>query len=58
MPEGVSAAEVGKEIAEHHERAEHAANSEPTATHHSRTELISIVEAVILSVVALLAAWL
>ena len=54
MPEGVSAAEVGKEIAEHHERSEHA---EPTATHHARTELISIVEAVILSVVALLAAW-
>jgi len=54
MPEGVSAAEVGKEIAEHHERAEHA---EPTANHHARTELISIVEAVILSVVALLAAW-
>lgn len=52
MPEGVSAAEVGKEIAEHHERAEHA---EPA--HHARTELISIVEAVILSVVALLAAW-
>jgi hypothetical protein len=54
MAEGVSAAEVGKEIAEHHERAEHA---EPAATHHARTELISIVEAVILSVVALLAAW-
>src|ERR1700748_1268739 len=57
MPEGVSAAEVGKEIAEHHERAEHAATSEPPATHPSPTELISIVEAVILSVVALLAAW-
>jgi hypothetical protein len=57
MPEGVSAAEVGQEIAEHHERAEHAAHAEPAATHHSRTELISIVEAVILSIVALLAAW-
>jgi len=56
MPEGVSAAEVGKEISEHHERAEHA-NAEHAATHHARTELISIVEAVILSVVALLAAW-
>jgi hypothetical protein len=55
MPEGVSAAEVGKEIAEHHERAGHAEHAEPT--HHARTELISIVEAVILSVVALLAAW-
>jgi hypothetical protein len=57
MPEGVSAAEVGKEISEHHERAEHAANAEHAQTHHARTELISIIEAVILSLVALLAAW-
>src|ERR1700750_603386 len=57
MPEGVSASEVGKEIAEHRERVEHAENAEQTATHHARTELISIIEAVILSVVALLAAW-
>lgn len=49
MPEGLSASEVGKEIAEH---AEH----EP-AEHVGRDRLVSIVEAVMLSVVALLAAW-
>jgi hypothetical protein len=57
VPEGVSAAEVGKEIAEHHERAEHAAHGSEGGAHHGRAELISIVEAVMLSVVALLAAW-
>ena len=54
MPEGVSAAEVGKEIAEHKEHSEHAAAG---GEHRARNELISIVEAVILSIVALLAAW-
>lgn len=49
MPEGLSAAEVGKEIAEHREEA--------TAHHVRRDRLISIFEAVLLSVVALLAAW-
>lgn len=48
MPEGLSAGEVGKEIGEH-------------AGHHGaqarRDELISIGEAVLLSVVALVAAW-
>jgi hypothetical protein len=57
MPEGVSAAEVGKEIAEHQERAEHGAHGAEGGAHHARAELISIVEAVILSIVALLAAW-
>lgn len=49
MPEGLSATEVGREISEHHEhtREEHAA----------RDRLISILEALLLSVVALLAAW-
>jgi len=47
MPEGVSAAEVGKEIAEHHEHA----------AHEQRDRLIAIFEAVLLSIVALLAAW-
>jgi hypothetical protein len=56
MPEGgVSASEVGKEIAEHKERAEHEAHGDGARA--TRHELISIVEAVILSVVALLAAW-
>ena len=60
MPEGLSAAEVGKEIAEHHdhaEHAEHAAAADGHAEHARRDRVISIVEAVILSIVALLAAW-
>ncbi len=57
MPEGLSAAEVGKEIAEHNERAEHAAHTEGQDPHSTRHDVISIVEAVILSLVALLAAW-
>jgi heme/copper-type cytochrome/quinol oxidase subunit 4 len=54
VPEALSAVEVGKEIAEHQEYAhdEHAADEHP-----GRDRFISIVEAVILSVVALLAAW-
>ncbi len=49
MPEALSATEVGKEIAEHHEH---------TATDHSqRDRAIAILEAVLLSIVALLAAW-
>jgi hypothetical protein len=51
-PEGLSAAEVGKEIAAHREHSEHAAHE-----HARRDRIISIVEAVILSIVALLAAW-
>jgi hypothetical protein len=52
VPEGLSAAEVGKEIAEHREHAEHGTHG------HSRHErVISIAEAVLLSAVALLAAW-
>jgi hypothetical protein len=48
MPEGLSASEVAKEI------SEHAKHAEP---HERRDRLISITEAVLLSVVALLAAW-
>jgi hypothetical protein len=48
VPEGLSAAEVGKEIAEHHEH---------TTDHARRDRWIAIFEAVLLSVVALLAAW-
>ncbi len=61
MPEGLSATEVGKEIAEHREHTEHAehAGASPGAhtEHVRRDRIISIVEAVILSIVALLAAW-
>ena len=48
MPEGLPASEVGKEIGEH---AQHA------GPHEQRDRLISITEAVLLSLVALLAAW-
>jgi hypothetical protein len=55
VPEGLSAAEVGKEIAEHREHTEHA---EHGGGHHGgHDRLISIIEAVMLSLVALLAAW-
>jgi hypothetical protein len=57
MPEGLSAAEVGKEIAEHREHAEHAEHGEhPPPSHVRRDRLLSIVEAVLLSIVALMAA--
>ncbi len=48
MSEGLSASEVGKEISEHAKQAD---------PHERRDELISIMEAVLLSLVALLAAW-
>ncbi len=61
MPEGLSASEVGKEIAEHREHAEHAEHGESSehrpAGHARRDRLISIVEALLLSIVALMAAW-
>ena len=50
MPEGLSAEEVGKEIAEH---AKHGRE----ASHERHERVISIVEAVLLSVVALVAAY-
>jgi hypothetical protein len=53
VPEGLSPAEVGKEIGEHAKHAEPGA-AEPG---HRHKRAISIVEAVILSVVALTAAW-
>ena len=52
MAEGLSATEVGKEIAEHAEHAEH-----PPAHHTRHDRLISIAEAVLLSIVTLMAAW-
>ncbi len=52
MPEGLSATEVGKEIGEHHK------DSEPKAHGSGRHErLLSITEALLLSVVAVLAAY-
>lgn len=50
MPEGLQPQEVGKEIAGHSKRSRDGA-------HEQRDRLISIAEAVLLSVVALVAAW-
>jgi hypothetical protein len=55
LPEGLSASEVGKEIAEHRERVEH--GGDETAADEKRHRWVSIGEAVLLSIVALLAAW-
>jgi hypothetical protein len=59
VPEGLSPSEVGKEIAEHHkeavEKQEAEGGSATEAKGHDR--LITIVEAVLLAVVAVLAAW-
>ena len=49
MPEGLSATEVGKEIAEHSEHA--------TEDRSRRDRYVSIAEAVLLSLVAIMAAW-
>jgi hypothetical protein len=55
VPEGgLSASEVGEKIAEHHE---HAAEEHGTEEGHGRDRWITIAEAALLSVVALLAAW-
>jgi hypothetical protein len=53
VPEGLSAAEVGKEIAEH--RKHEAENGEKTSDAHDRR--LSVIEAILLSVVAVLAAY-
>src|SRR4051812_4625666 len=50
MPEGMSPQEVGKEIAEHAKSGGH-------ERHERRDRLVSIAEAVLLSIVALMAAW-
>jgi hypothetical protein len=59
VAEGLSASEVGKEIAEHREHAEHAEQAEHAehSEHSKRDRWVSILEAVMLSVVALVAAW-
>jgi hypothetical protein len=57
MPEGLSATEVGHEIAEHREHGERAAHDGGATEHGRRHQWVSIAEAVLLSIVALLAAW-
>src|SRR5262245_24004829 len=54
MSEGLSAAEVGKEIGEHRKHAAHGQGGEG---HARRDRLLTIAEAAMLSIVALLAAW-
>jgi hypothetical protein len=54
VAEGLSATEVGKEIAEHRE---HTAAEHAPVEHAQRDRWVAIFEAVLLSVVALLAAW-
>jgi len=54
VPEGLSTAEVGKEISEHHEHPDHEKGAQEPARH---DRIVSIIEAALLSVVALLAAW-
>ena len=61
MAEGLSPSEVGKEIAHHKAEAEAEHARTPAATpggeHNRHHRLISIGEAIVLSIVALLAAW-
>jgi hypothetical protein len=56
MAEGLSPSEVGKEIAHHKAEVEAEAEHAP-AEHDRRHRMISIGEAIVLSIVALLAAW-
>jgi hypothetical protein len=57
VPEGLSAAEVGKEIAEHAEHSKHSVeeHKQPEGTRHDRW--LSITEAIVLAFVAVLAAY-
>ena len=58
MPEGLSPSEVGKEIAEHREHTKGEAEPKDGRDKHAdRDRLISITEAIMLSLVAVLAAW-
>lgn len=56
MPEGLSTGELGKEIAEHAEHSEEA-HREQGHPHTGRDRAVTIIEALLLSIVALLAAW-
>lgn len=59
MPEGLSPGEVGKEISEHRAHAEEEEEKEkgPGAEAKGRDRVLTIIEAVLLAVVAVLAAW-
>src|SRR5271167_1190655 len=58
MPEGLSPGEVGKEISEHRAHAEEDEEEEgPGAEAKGRDRVLTIIEAVLLAVVAVLAAY-
>ena len=60
MPEGLSPSEVGKEIAEHRKKASETEGEQgegAAAEHHGRDRVITVIEAILLAVVAVLAAW-
>jgi hypothetical protein len=57
MPEGLSPGEVGKEISEHRERAEEKQKEGGSAEAKGRERWLTIVEALLLATVAVLAAW-
>src|SRR6201994_2365910 len=57
MPEGLSAAEVGKEIAEHKKHAADKKHAAANGDDDKRDRWLSIVEALLLSLVAVLAAY-
>jgi hypothetical protein len=58
MPEGLSPGEVGKEISEHRHQAEEKEQGEkPAAEAKGQERWLTITEAVLLAVVAILAAW-
>src|SRR6201986_2768194 len=57
MPEGLGPAEVAKEIAEHRERAKEEAEEEAREEKHRHDRRLSIAEALLLSLVAVLAAY-
>jgi hypothetical protein len=56
VPEGLSPSEVGKEIAEHHKKAGEQEEG-PAGEARGRDRVITVIEAVLLAVVAVLAAW-
>lgn len=60
MPEGLSPSEVGKEIAEHHKQAAEEAEEREEGSRaetKGRDRVITIIEALLLAIVAVLAAW-
>jgi len=57
MPEGLSPGEVGKEISEHRAHAEEEKEEGSAAEAKGRDRVLTIIEAVLLAVVAVLAAW-